>query len=164
MKTTIIAATVLALLSTASFADAPQRGERAQKHAAKTAAQYRRMAKNQVQHVERTRTMTRADGATATRSMTIDHDPDNKTFTKEINGERFNGKTYNTTDVMQRTDDGYTRTTTRTNGDGETRSRDVVAEFNREAGTMHKEITLTDKDGNTKTKAIDRERNVTRGE
>ncbi|GAB1258850.1 hypothetical protein NBRC116494_33520 [Aurantivibrio plasticivorans] len=126
-----------------------------QQHRARMAEQHRQ---RKMREGTRTITRTRPDGATATRTTTVDIDQESQTRTRTTEGERFDGSTYSSSDVMQRSEDGFTRESTRTNAEGVTTSRNVVATIDKEAGTLHKEITVVDKDGETHTRVIDRSR------
>ena len=148
------------LASSASLVNADPRGPSADGARHANAQHQRARMENQRRMKEGTRTVThtRPDGATATRTTTVDVDRDTQTRTRTVEGERFDGGTYSSSDVMQRTDTGFTRDSSRTNSEGVTVSRSVVATVDKEAGTMHKEITVVDKNGETHTKTVDRTR------
>jgi hypothetical protein len=86
--------------------------------------------------------ITNRQGETATRDMTLVRDKEAGTVSRSANYTTFNGKEGSMTDVRTRTDDGYTRETTRNlpNGNVQTRSVDVSC----------------DKDAKSCTKTVDR--------
>lgn len=101
-------------------------------------------------------TMTNPEGKTSNRSVEGNYDAETKTYTKDINGTRMNGDSYSAQRTTQKTDDGYNRTRTRTNAEGETATRQVNAEIDKENKTMTKTISNTNFDGETRTKTITR--------
>lgn len=97
----------------------------------------------------RSSTMTGSDGRTASRNVSANRDAETGTYTKSVNGTRMNGDTYSGERVTQKTDDGYTRSSTRTNASGETASKQVSAVVDRENGTLTKNISATGFNGET---------------
>lgn len=73
----------------------------------------------------RSTTATNPDGETATRDLTVSRDKDAGTVSREANYTTFDGREGSKSDVIQRTDDGFTRDTTRTLPNGETHTRAV---------------------------------------
>lgn len=93
---------------------------------------------------------TNRQGETATRDMTLERDKEAGTVTRTANYTTFNGKDGSMTDVRTRTEDGYTRETTRNlpNGNVQTRSVDVSC----------------DKDAKSCTKTVDRNGGAMQGQ
>lgn len=93
---------------------------------------------------------TNRQGETATRDMTLVRDKEAGTVTRSANYTTFDGKEGSMTDVRTRTDDGYTRETTRNlpNGNVQTRSVDVSC----------------DKDAKSCTKTVDRNGGANQGQ
>jgi len=103
---------------------------------------------------ERNSTMTNPEGKTATRSISGSYDKDSKTRTRSVEGTTFSGKTYSHETSTQRTENGYTRESEWTNPAGKSGSRSVMAEVDKEAGTMTKNITITKPNGETAEKTV----------
>jgi hypothetical protein len=81
----------------------------------------------------RNTTATHAQGETATRDLTVSRDKEAGTTTRSANYTTFDGRSGSKSDVIQRTDDGYTRDTTRTLPNGETHTRSVDVSCEKEA-------------------------------
>jgi hypothetical protein len=94
--------------------------------------------------------ITNGQGETATRTMTLERDKEAGTATRSANYTTFDGREGSMTDVRTRTDDGYTRETTRNlpNGNVQTRSVDVSC----------------DKDAKSCTKTVDRNGGAEQGQ
>ena len=73
----------------------------------------------------RSTTATNAQGQTATRDLTVVRDKESGTSTRSSNYTTFNGGEGAKSDVIQRTDDGFARETTRTSPNGESHTRAV---------------------------------------
>ena len=73
----------------------------------------------------RNTTATNANGETATRDLTVSRDKEAGTVTRQSNYSTFDGREGSKSEVIQRTDDGYTRDTVRTLPNGETHERSV---------------------------------------
>ena len=82
-------------------------------------------------------------------------DKENNTLTKQFNSTRTNseGETSQISgeSVLARTDDGYTRDSSLTDSDGNTRSRSVNASVNKEEGSLTKHITTSGPNGQAST-------------
>jgi hypothetical protein len=85
-------------------------------------------------------TMTNAEGEAATRDLDVSRNKETGTVTREASYTTFDGKTGSMSDVIQRTDDGYTRDTTRVLPNGETHTRNVDVSCNPDAGKCVKEV------------------------
>lgn len=90
--------------------------------------------------IDRQTTVTNARGETATRNVDVLRNEETGTTTRETNYTTFDGKEGSKTDVIQRTDDGYTRDTTRTLPNGATHTRNVEVSCNPDAGKCVKEV------------------------
>jgi hypothetical protein len=90
--------------------------------------------------LERSTTVTNADGKSATRDLDVSRNKETGTVTREASYTTFDGKEGSMSDVIQRTDDGYTRDTTRTLPNGETHTRNVEVSCNPDAGKCVKEV------------------------
>jgi hypothetical protein len=72
-----------------------------------------------------------SNGQTATRDLTVKRDKNSDTVARESNYTTFDGRDGSKSDVIQRTDDGYTRDVTRTTPDGATHTRSVDVSCNK---------------------------------
>ena len=95
----------------------------------------------------RTDTWTSADGKSATRNAVVTNDRDAGTRTRNVDYTGPNGGTSSVDNVRTRTDDGFTRSTTATNKDGETATRDLTVSRDKEAGSVSRESNYTTFDG-----------------
>lgn len=150
MKKTILLSIIVAALSANTLASAAQRSEG-------TRAEYRHMHRF-AGDVTRSTSRTNRNGDTATRTMSRTRDTENKTLTRQVEGTRFDGSSYSASDVRQKTENGYTRNTVRNHADGTTSARDVEATVDREAGTMSKVVTVTDRNGEQHSHTVERSR------
>ena len=91
----------------------------------------------------RTDTWTGADGRSATRDAVVTNDREAGTRTRNVDYTGPNGNTGSVDSVRTRTDDGFTRSTTVTNGQGETATRDLTVARDKEAGTVTREANYT---------------------
>jgi len=98
---------------------------------------------------KRTDTVTRADGATATRNATVSNDKEAGTRTRNVDYTGFDGRQRSVDSVSTKTDDGFTRSTTATNAQGETATRDLTVSRDKETGTTTREANYTTFDGRT---------------
>lgn len=88
----------------------------------------------------RNTTATNAQGETATRDLTVSHDREAGTTTRSANYTTFDGRSGSKSDVIQRTDDGYARDTSRTLPNGETHTRDVDVSCDQDARSCVKQV------------------------
>jgi hypothetical protein len=88
----------------------------------------------------RSTTVTNAQGETATRDLAVTRDKESDTVTREANYTTFDGRTGSKSDVIQRTDDGYSRDTTRTTPNGTTHTRSVDVSCDESAGKCVKQV------------------------
>jgi hypothetical protein len=88
----------------------------------------------------RSTTVTNAQGETATRDLTVTRDKEAGTVTRDAEYTTFDGRTGSKADVVQRTDDGYTRNTARTLPSGEVHTRDVDVSCDKDAGKCVKQV------------------------
>ena len=88
----------------------------------------------------RSSTATNPQGETATRDLTVSRDKEAGTTTRSANYTTFDGREGSRSDVIQRTDDGYTRDTTRTLPGGETHTRSVDVSCEKDAGKCVKQV------------------------
>ncbi|MEO8064217.1 MAG: hypothetical protein ABI821_15895 [Pseudomonadota bacterium] len=88
-------------------------------------------------------TVTRVDGATATREAVVTHDQGAGTRTRNVDYKGFDGKTRSVDSVATRTGDGHTRSTTVTNPKGETATRDMTVSRDKERGTVSRTASST---------------------
>jgi len=88
----------------------------------------------------RSTTATNKDGETATRDLTVSRDKEAGTVNRESNYTTFDGGEGSKSDVIQRTDDGYTRDTTRTLPNGESQTRAVDVSCDKDAGKCVKQV------------------------
>ena len=88
----------------------------------------------------RATTVTNAQGETATRDLTVTRDKKTDTVTRAANYSTFDGRNGARSDVIQRTDDGYSRDTTRTTPAGATHTRSVDVSCDKDAGKCIKQV------------------------
>lgn len=88
----------------------------------------------------RSTTVTNAQGETATRGLTVTRDKEGGTVTRDSNYTTFDGRSGSVSDVVERTDDGYTRDTTRTLPNGETHTRNVEVSCDEAAGKCVRQV------------------------
>jgi hypothetical protein len=88
----------------------------------------------------RSTTVTNGRGETATRDLTVVRDKNSDTVTREANYTTFDGRTGSRSDVIQRTEDGYSRDTARTMPDGTTHTRSVDVSCDQDVGKCVKQV------------------------
>jgi hypothetical protein len=88
----------------------------------------------------RSTTVTNPQGETATRDLTVSRDKESDTVTREANYTTFDGRTGSMTDVIQRTDDGFSRDTSRTTPNGTTHTRSVDVTCDKDAHKCVKQV------------------------
>lgn len=95
----------------------------------------------------RSDTWTSAQGKTAKRNATVVNDKASGTHTRDVQWQGPQGQQATRHDVTQRTDDGYTRSTTATNAQGNTTTRDVTASYDPESKLWTRDVTVDHDDG-----------------
>ena len=88
----------------------------------------------------RTDTWTGADGRSARRDATVTNDREAGTRTRNVDYTTADGREGSKSDVVQRTDDGYTRDTTRTLPNGTTQTRNVDVSCDKDAAKCVKQV------------------------
>lgn len=88
----------------------------------------------------RNSTATNANGETATRDLTVSRDKEAGTVTRQSNYSTFDGREGSKSEVIQRTDDGYTRDTVRTLPNGGTHERSVDVSCDQDARKCVKQV------------------------
>jgi hypothetical protein len=88
----------------------------------------------------RSTTVTNAQGETATRDLTVSRDKETDTVTRDASYTTFDGRSGSMSDVIQRTDGGFSRETTRTTPNGETHTRSVEVSCDKDAGKCVKQV------------------------
>ena len=88
----------------------------------------------------RSTTVTNAQGQTATRDLTVTRDKESDTVTREANYSTFDGRSGSMSDVIQHTDEGFSRETTRTTPNGETHTRSVEVSCDKDVGKCVKQV------------------------
>lgn len=88
----------------------------------------------------RSTTVTNAQGETATRDLAVTRDKESDTVTREANYSTFDGRSGSMSDVIQRTDEGFSRETTRTTPNGETHTRSVEVSCDKDVGKCVKQV------------------------
>ena len=88
----------------------------------------------------RATTVTNPQGETATRDLTVSRDKEAGSVTREANYTTFDGREGSMTDVIQRTEDGFTRDTTRTLPNGTTHTRAVDVSCDKDAAKCVKQV------------------------
>jgi hypothetical protein len=136
---TVAIAAMLALSGTAIARDGQrQRGA----NASRAAQPHTRTTERQRTENGHTRstTVTNEDGETATRDLTVTRDKEAGTITREANYSTFDGRAGSKSDVIQRTEDGFSRDTTRTPPNGETHTRGVDVSCEKNGGKCIKQV------------------------
>lgn len=160
-KLTTVTATVLLITSPLAMAgNAPVRhsfstdvtrstdaGRSMHRHTEQTASQHQ---------FRRESTLTTGNGNSAHRTVEGQYDADNQRYIRSVNGERLNGSTYAGERITQKTDNGYTRSASRTNANGDTATRSADVSVDRESNTVTKNITATNFQGDTHTATVTR--------
>ena len=90
----------------------------------------------------RSTTITNPQGETATRNLTLARDKEAGTVTRESNYSTFDGREGSKSDVIQRTEDGFSRETARTLPNGETHTRSVDVSCEKDAGKCVKQVEI----------------------
>ena len=98
---------------------------------------------------------TNADGQMANRDVQVTRDAENQSVTRSSSGQNFAGESFSASSVKQKTETGYTSSSERTNGAGETQSRTVVATVDRVEGVASKEITRVNAAGESTTRTVE---------
>jgi len=88
----------------------------------------------------RATTITNPQGETATRDLTVSRDKEAGTVTREANYTTFDGREGSMSDVIQRTEDGFTRDTARTLPNGATHTRAVDVSCDKDAAKCVKQV------------------------
>ena len=88
----------------------------------------------------RSTTVTNKDGEVATRDLTVSRDKEAGTVTREANYSTFDGREGSKSDVIQRTEDGFSRDTTHTLPNGETHTRSVDVACEKDVGKCVKQV------------------------
>jgi hypothetical protein len=95
----------------------------------------------------RTTTATGAKGQTATRNLDVSRSEDTGTVTREANYSTPDGRSGSMSDVIQRTEDGYSRDTTRTTPDGESHTRSVDVSCEKDAKKCVRQVDVGQQPG-----------------
>jgi uncharacterized protein YdeI (BOF family) len=88
----------------------------------------------------RSTTITNPQGETATRDLTVSRDKEAGTVSRESNYTTFDGREGSKSDVIQRTEDGFSRDTTRTLPNGETHTRSVDVSCEQDVGKCVRQV------------------------
>jgi hypothetical protein len=88
----------------------------------------------------RSTTVTNPKGETATRELSVSRDKEAGLITRESNYTTFDGREGSKSDVIQRTEEGFSRDTTRTLPNGETHTRSVDVSCDHDAGKCVKQV------------------------
>ena len=128
---------------------ADARDARAQHASQRGHADYTRQT--QVQRTDnghtRSDTWTGARGKTANRNATVVNDKVSGTHTRDVRWQGPQGQQATRHDVTQRTNDGYTRSSTATNAKGDTTTRDVGASYDPERKLWTRDVNVDHEDG-----------------
>jgi hypothetical protein len=151
-KHTLVASVALGLVLVVAAVTPADAGNRSRDGAQRTqqAAQKTRPKGDYTRHTEvrrtdnghsRTDTWTGERG-TATRQADVFNDAANRKRTREVKWTGPNGQQGTRTDVTQRTDNGYTRSSTATGPKGGTETRNVTAVRDPASGTWTKDVSV----------------------
>lgn len=141
------------IVSSSVFADADGKRKRIKAHHKPPVTRHVDQVRTE-NGFERDMTKTNAKGQTATRHTSVINDKETKTRTRTVTGTNYNGGEYSGQRVTQKTEDGYTRDATFTNSQGKTTTRSVDAVVDKDAGTVTKNISVTNPEGETKEKVV----------
>lgn len=98
--------------------------------------------------LQATTTVTGQDGQTVSRTTELNPDPESQTLTKSVTTTTADGDVRGRETTMQRTEDGYTRTTDWEGPDGGGVTTEVEATYNEETGTYDRDVSRSrDGDG-----------------
>jgi len=102
------------------------------------------------------RTTTKVDdaGATATRREEVRRDRNTGVSTRTVSGTTFEGAAYSAQSKLHKTDSGYTSEAKLTRPDGSVVNRTLVANVDKAAGTVTKNISTTPQGGDTSTRTL----------
>jgi hypothetical protein len=95
----------------------------------------------------RSDTWTNAEGRSASRNATVVNDKDAGTRTRDVQRHGPEGQTATRHDETQRTENGYTRSSTATNAQGQTATRNATAIFDPTTKTWTKDVNVSRGDG-----------------
>ncbi len=131
-------ATLALIVAAPVFAREGHRGA----NAARNTQPHTRTTERQRTENGRTRsdTWTRADGKTASRDAVVTNDREAGTRTRNASYTTFDRREGSMSDVIQRTDDGFSRDTTRTLPNGETHTRNVDVSCAKDVGKCVKQV------------------------
>lgn len=93
--------------------------------------------------LQATTTVTGQDGKTVTRTTELTPDPESGTLTKNVTTTTPSGDTRGRETTLQRTEDGYTRTTDWEGPDGGGVTTEVQATYNEETGRYDRDVSRT---------------------
>lgn len=144
---------ILSLLATSAFADVDKPRKKFKQHHKPPVTRDVHQVRTE-NGFERDMTKTNAKGQTATRHTSVVNDKETKTRTKTVTGTNYNGGQYSGQSVTQKIEDGYTRDSSFTNSQGKTVTRSVDATVDKDAGTVTKNISVTNPKGETKDRVI----------
>ena len=88
----------------------------------------------------RSTTVTNPQGETATRDLTVSRNEEAGTITRSADYSTFDGREGSKTDVIQRTENGFSRDTARTLPNGEMHTRSVDVSCEKDAGKCVKQV------------------------
>jgi hypothetical protein len=88
----------------------------------------------------RNTTATNAQGQSAARDLAVSRDKETGTVTREANYSTFDGREGSKSDVIQRTEGGFSRDTARTLPNGDTHTRSVDVSCDKDAGKCVKQV------------------------
>lgn len=136
---------------------AEARDTRQRQHHARVQGDYSR--ESQVQRTAnghtRSETWTNSQGRTASREAVVTNDREAQTRTREVLWQGSEGRQASRQDMTQKTDAGFTRSSTATNAQGQTATRNATVVNDRDAGTRTRTVTATGFSGATRTRAAE---------
>jgi len=102
----------------------------------------------------RNSTMTNSEGQTASKNLTVVNDQEAGVHTRTMTRTTFDGKTFGRTSTTQKTDTGFSSSSSFTTPEGKTGSREVVGVVDKEAGTITKTTTINTPNGESKQHSV----------
>lgn len=149
-----LAASLGIVLGVASFVVPPHaEGAHADRQGARAGQSHTRSSSGSHTADGRTRhdVVTGSGGRTWQRDATATRDRDARTARRDVTITRPNGKTRTVEDSVQKTDDGHSRTTVRTDAQGRTATREADVSRDAQAGTRERDVTYTGVNGAVRT-------------
>ena len=106
--------------------------------------------------LQRQTLVTTGQGASASRSVEGQYDAANQSYSRNLEGTRFNGDSYAASRETVKTDTGYERNVSRTNSAGETASANTSVIRDRDSKSVTKDVQATGFNGQSYSTTVTR--------